>query len=295
MLKNMKKNAFTLVELLVVISIIALLMGILMPALSRARKQARKIVCASKLRQLQLCASTYMVDNDGKFPFQDGRGYAGNDGVKAKDALDRDSGNWRENWIYSLVNYGKLPKESYVCPEIKSLFKNEINDTVDKQGYYFSYTANGVLTHSGGGQVRRPSEVVSFMDDVYLATSSVIRPSIQTHFLSRRGTPTPSPSIFAAGFSGWMRFSDGDLISDGPHYMKKFINRWFDNPEIEEKSGSGGNHGGKNYAFLDSHVEYIPWDKITSKHFGLKIDGKDTQEEDVGGYANPGRIGHVSR
>ncbi|MCJ7692093.1 MAG: prepilin-type N-terminal cleavage/methylation domain-containing protein [Sedimentisphaerales bacterium] len=62
------KQGFTLVELLVVISIIALLMSIMMPALRKARKQARKLVCANNMRQWGIAVPAYAADHDGFFP-----------------------------------------------------------------------------------------------------------------------------------------------------------------------------------------------------------------------------------
>ncbi|MCI0484396.1 MAG: type II secretion system GspH family protein [candidate division NC10 bacterium] len=59
---------FTLIELLVVIAAIALLMAILLPALNRARKQAKAIVCQSRLRQWGTILASYAQDNDGRFP-----------------------------------------------------------------------------------------------------------------------------------------------------------------------------------------------------------------------------------
>lgn len=52
-------GVFTLLELLVVISIIALLMAILMPALGKARKQAKRTVCLNSLHQLILAWTMY--------------------------------------------------------------------------------------------------------------------------------------------------------------------------------------------------------------------------------------------
>ncbi len=64
----MRRSAFTLVELLVVIGIIALLISILLPALSRARESANRVVCLSNQRQIYLAAASYAADFKGYFP-----------------------------------------------------------------------------------------------------------------------------------------------------------------------------------------------------------------------------------
>ena len=60
-----ESHVFTLVELLVVVSIISLLLAILMPMWGKVRKQAKRVVCQNNLRQLGLGFEIYMHDYNG--------------------------------------------------------------------------------------------------------------------------------------------------------------------------------------------------------------------------------------
>lgn len=80
----MRRKAFTLVELLTVIAIMALLYAIFMPVFVQVKKYAQQYVAGDSMMKLGTAASMYLVDNDETFPL----GYYGQQnwfGVVGKD------------------------------------------------------------------------------------------------------------------------------------------------------------------------------------------------------------------
>ena len=58
------KRMFSLIELLITVSVIAILAGLLLPALNSARQKGQAIRCASNMKQQGTCHSLYATDFD---------------------------------------------------------------------------------------------------------------------------------------------------------------------------------------------------------------------------------------
>lgn len=67
--RDQASHAFTLIELLAVISITAVLAALLFPVVTGAQDKGREAACISNLRELAGACVLFSVDNDGKFPY----------------------------------------------------------------------------------------------------------------------------------------------------------------------------------------------------------------------------------
>jgi len=123
-----KHRAFTLIEVLVVVAIIALLVAVLLPSLARAREQARATVCLSHLHQQGIALSGYSSDHKAVLPMAGSFRYTLMEGAYYVGMSEPGMPHWVP------VNLGALyPKyignspELFYCPNNKGVEENGPN------------------------------------------------------------------------------------------------------------------------------------------------------------------------
>jgi prepilin-type N-terminal cleavage/methylation domain-containing protein len=158
----MKRRAFTLVELLVVIGIIAVLVSILLATLARARESANRSVCLSNLRQMGMALTEYSIRYKGFVPI----GYMVSSGGTHQKPWNY-AANWNRPDGYGPVLLGYLVAanlikdgKAYYCPsEVNNqwLYNAEggaFNDTICANPWTFSKP--GAATETRFGYATRP-------------------------------------------------------------------------------------------------------------------------------------------
>ncbi len=125
-------RAFTLVELLVVIGIIAILIGILLPSLSRAREQANTVKCAANLRTIGQAFQIYLnTNNQYTPPFRNGSVLV--DPADPTQIIDPNDSTAYWGAFFAVAS--NLTKDVFACPSNQQ--------KTDGAGYTNQYTAYG--------------------------------------------------------------------------------------------------------------------------------------------------------
>ncbi len=227
-MKKRQKRAFTLIELLLVISIIALLMSILVPAMVGARQMSRRILCANNLGQISTAMNAHASANEDMI-------------IPAGEMLYMQPGRDVEDlWHVALLPYiaerfgGNILEDfpdTWFCPEDRDPYP---------RGFYFN-PHNGMTSYALNGYYRKDTEDSA---EINLGPAGNFRFS---------QVPSPSSCMLMGETSYAAQFYDAftpgleeyDLPLDGHHRMT-----------------SGFYHRGvMNVLFVDGHVEILKGQK----------------------------------
>lgn len=93
-----RRDGFSMVELLVVLAVVVLLMSLLMPAIATVKENARRLVCSSNLRQMGFATAAYAGDFDGKLPTAAVLDEASTEVNRAMELMASHRGERRDQW-----------------------------------------------------------------------------------------------------------------------------------------------------------------------------------------------------
>ena len=228
---------FTLIELLVVIAIIALLTALLQPVLSLARAKSREVVCLNNLKQLQICAKLYSLDNDdfllpNRYVYLIDRSPAPGFSDKMTwcpglAPFDTTTENIERGLLF---RYNKST-DIYRCPSDKSRVQTARGQTLNirrTRSYNLSQSINSL----------------PYTDNTVSLPSFARESDIDD--------PAPSKLLFFVGVHHESILDSHFGITPRGWRFAEETARWWDLP-------AGRHSQGGNFSFADGHVEHWKW------------------------------------
>jgi prepilin-type N-terminal cleavage/methylation domain-containing protein/prepilin-type processing-associated H-X9-DG protein len=227
-----RKQAFTLIELLIVIAIIGVLMGLLMPTISSAREQARRATCTANLRNIGAALAAYAADHDRKLPY-----------------FTDTCGAWLWDISYktrdSILKTGAV-RNSFYCPS------GDLQNTDELWNWMSGYTVSGYwwLMRRGSGPLSATGPVL--IDPTPGTTPAAMADDFKLPLRTSIGQPRAAE----------LEVVTDATISQGVPPNRSFAGiagGWPGHRSNHLKPGNGKLAAGTNILFLDGRVEWRTW------------------------------------
>lgn len=224
-------NAFTLVELLIVIAIIAILASLLLPALAKAKEQGRTARCISNVRQMTLALALY-VEDFGLYP-----------PVWYPSAT---AGRLR-GWPDTLVPYLGSPTNAssvFQCPSFKFRQTSTVGQNVAGDHSVGAYGYNANSPYSLG---------IAILEDSQAASRKV------------RESDVRFPSQMLAIADAYLIERHPEKVMEGMaaiHYIPDKYRRGTSGYQREQRETNARHAGRFQVGFCDGHVEKIKYSKL---------------------------------
>jgi prepilin-type processing-associated H-X9-DG protein/prepilin-type N-terminal cleavage/methylation domain-containing protein len=257
-------RAFTLVELLVVIGIIALLISILLPVLGRVRKQAEATKCAANLYGMGQAWQMYITQNKGICP----PGRFEKTATTSMYLIGTEE-TYRPRWYEILgatvgqianktpvnddIDTWKIDNQWFLCPSEQEW----VNCRNYPYGYNYQFLGNPRPKGFGDDWAKRdwinypvPSSRIRAASQTVMAADSMGTAAGKATLKRQRYYDDGTKDSASWGNKGYLL--DPPRLTDKSDYADR------ENPEPDKRSGPHARHMGKvNVVFCDGHVEQM--------------------------------------